>query len=181
MKRLSTAIPDVFVLEPERHVDARGSFLESFNQRRFNELIGKDIRFVQDNQSRSFANVLRGLHYQIENPQAKLVRVLSGEIYDVAVDLRQSSSTFMTWAATRLSAENAQQMWIPAGFAHGFLVLSEWADVLYKVTDYYSPEHERTIRWDDKTLNIPWPLRGEPVLSAKDQAGTALDDADMFA
>ena len=174
-----TAIPDVMVIEPKVFGDARGFFLESWNRRAFSAA-GIRAEFVQDNHSRSGRNVLRGLHYQLQQAQGKLVRVVAGEIYDVAVDIRRSSPTFGRWVGVALSAENRQMIWIPAGFAHGFLVLSDAAEVLYKATDYYAPEHERTIVWDDPDLAIEWPLGGPPVLSAKDRTGVRFRDAQVF-
>ena len=157
--------------------DSRGYFFESFNQRNFDDALGETLTFVQDNQSRSARGVLRGLHYQIRQPQGKLVRVLQGEIYDVAVDIREGSPTFGKWVAEVLSAENKKQLWIPAGFAHGFVVTSETAEVLYKTTDYWAPQFERCIRWDDPTLAIPWPLDGiTPIVSDKDKQGTLFSD-----
>ena len=181
MKAVATAIPDVLVIEPAVFGDARGFFFESWNERAFNALVGEDVRFVQDNHSMSTRNVLRGLHYQIRQPQGKLVRVVAGEVYDVAVDLRRSSPTFGRWVGERLSAENHRMMWVPAGFAHGFLVLSGQAEFLYKTTDYYAPEHERTLLWNDPALAIDWPLAGTPVLKPKDAAGAPLDRAETFA
>jgi dTDP-4-dehydrorhamnose 3,5-epimerase len=184
MKATATAIPEVLVLEPKVFGDARGFFYESFNQRAFNAATGLDVRFVQDNHSRSAKGVLRGLHYQLRQPQGKLVRVVRGSVFDVAVDLRKSSSTFGKWVGTELSEENNRQFWVPAGFAHGFLVLSESADFLYKTTDYYAPEHERCVIWDDPGLSITWPLDrigGQPLLSTKDQSGIALREAETFA
>ncbi|AFY64817.1 dTDP-4-dehydrorhamnose 3,5-epimerase [Geitlerinema sp. PCC 7407] len=174
-------IPDVLLLEPRVFGDDRGFFFESYNQRVFTEKAGNSVQFVQDNHSSSRQNVLRGLHYQIQQPQGKLVRVIVGQIYDVAVDLRRSSPTFGQWVGYELSAQNKHQLWVPAGFGHGFLVLSEQAEVLYKTTDYYAPEHERCIRWDDPDLAIAWPLTGEPILSAKDQAGVPFAAAEVFA
>jgi dTDP-4-dehydrorhamnose 3,5-epimerase len=174
-----TAIPDVLVIEPKVFGDARGFFLESWNQRAFSAA-GIRAGFVQDNHSRSARNVLRGLHYQLQQPQGKLVRVIAGEIYDAAVDIRRNSPTFGRWVGLALSAENRRMVWVPPGFAHGFLVVSEAAEVLYKATDYYAPEHERTIAWDDPDLAIEWPLNGPPVLSAKDQAGVRFRDAQVF-
>lgn len=174
-------IPDVLLLEPRVFGDDRGFFFESYNQRVFTEKAGNSVQFVQDNHSSSRQNVLRGLHYQIQQPQGKLVRVIVGQIYDVAVDLRRSSPTFGQWVGYELSAQNKHQLWVPAGFGHGFLVLSEQAEVLYKTTDYYAPEHERCIRWDDPDLAIAWPLAGEPILSAKDQAGVPFAAAEVFA
>ena len=179
-----TAIPDVLVMEPKVFGDARGFFFESFNERAFREATGLDAHFVQDNHSRSAKGVLRGLHYQLQQPQGKLVRVVRGAVFDVAVDIRRSSPTFGKWVGTELSEENHRQLWVPPGFAHGFLVLSEFADFLYKTTDYYAPQHERCISWNDARLGIGWPLAqagiAQPVLSVKDQAGAALDAADLF-
>jgi dTDP-4-dehydrorhamnose 3,5-epimerase len=180
MKIVRTAIPDVLVIEPKVFGDERGFFFESFNHRLFQEKTGLSPAFVQDNHSRSGRNVLRGLHYQIKQPQGKLVRVALGKVFDVAVDLRKSSPTFGKWAGTIISAENKRQLWIPAGFAHGFLVLSESADFLYKATDYYAPEHERSIIWNDPDIGIDWPLQGEPILAAKDEVGRSLKDAELF-
>ena len=181
MKVTPTAIPDVLIIEPKVFGDARGFFFESFNQRAFREATGHDVNFVQDNHSRSGEGVLRGLHYQIEQPQGKLVRVVRGAVFDVAVDLRKSSATFGQWVGVELSETNNRQMWIPPGFAHGFLTLSESADFLYKTTDYYAPEFERCIAWDDPTLAIAWPLAGNPPqISVKDQAGVLLVDAQVF-
>jgi len=180
MNVVQTDIPDVLILEPKVFGDERGFFFESFNARRFNELTGCDVDFVQDNHSRSAQGVLRGLHYQIRQPQGKLVRVVAGEIWDVAVDIRRGSPTFGKWTAATLSAANHRQLWVPAGFAHGFVVLSDTAEVLYKTTDYYAPEHERCIIWDDAELALPWPLAGEPTLSGKDRQGVALRDAEVF-
>ena len=181
MKHTPLAIPDVVLIEPDVFGDERGFFMESFNQARFEAAIGKPVQFVQDNHSRSVKNVLRGLHYQIQQPQGKLVRVVQGEVFDVAVDLRKSSPTFGKWVGELLSAENKRQLWVPEGFAHGFLVLSEYAEFLYKTTDYYAPAHERCIRWDDPQLAIDWPLQGlSPQLSGKDQAGASFHEADLF-
>lgn len=180
MRVTQTAISDVQVIEPQVFVDERGFFYESFNARRFAELTGVRASFVQDNLSRSSQNVLRGLHYQVQNPQGKLVQVMAGEVFDVAVDLRQSSPTFGRWVGTTLSAANRLQHWIPPGFAHGFLVTSASADVLYKTTAYFAPEYERTIRWHDAAIGIQWPLQGQPVLSAKDLRAGALKDAELF-
>ena len=181
MRATPLAIPEVFLIEPKVFGDARGFFFESFNQRAFNEATGTNCQFVQDNHSRSAKAVLRGLHYQILQPQGKLVRVVSGSVFDVAVDLRRSSPTFGKWVGEVLSAENQRQLWVPPGFAHGFLVLSDTADFLYKTTDYYAPEHERCVVWNDQALNIAWPLEGrQPTLSAKDAVGSALADADCF-
>jgi dTDP-4-dehydrorhamnose 3,5-epimerase len=172
------AIPDVVLLEPRVFGDERGFFFESFNQKIFNDLIGQEVTFVQDNHSRSSKNVLRGLHYQCEHAQGKLVRVIQGEVFDVVVDLRQSSKTFGHWIGERLSAENKKHLWIPEGFAHGFLVLSDSAEVLYKTTDYYAPTSERILAWDDPFLGIDWPLEGaQPRLSAKDSQGLLFKQA----
>ena len=177
MKITPSAIADVLLLEPKLFGDERGFFFESFNQRAFNQASGLDLHFVQDNHSRSARNVLRGLHYQVLQPQGKLVRVVSGEVFDVVVDIRPDSPTFGQWAGVILSATNKHQLWVPPGLAHGFLVLSESADFLYKTTDYYAPQHERCIAWNDPTLAIDWPLNGNtPVLSAKDRAGNAFAD-----
>jgi dTDP-4-dehydrorhamnose 3,5-epimerase len=173
-------MPDVLLLEPKIFGDERGFFFESFNQRRFEEIVGRQVHFVQDNQSRSAKNVLRGLHYQIRQPQGKLVRVLAGELLDVAVDIRRYSPRFGQWTSAVLSAENKHQLWVPSGFAHGFLVLSDYAEVLYKTTDYWAPEHERCIAWNDPTLAIDWPLSGDPILSSKDREGVPLDAAEVF-
>ncbi len=180
MKVTPKDIPDVLVIEPDVYGDDRGFFFESFNQRRFREMTGLAVSFVQDNHSRSLQNVLRGLHYQIKMAQGKLVRVIQGEIFDVAVDLRRSSPTFGQWTGEYLSAENKKQLWIPDGFAHGFLVLSQAAEVLYKATDYYGPEHERCIIWNDPDLAITWPLHGPPGLSAKDREGLPFQDAEVY-
>lgn len=180
MKVITTQIPDLIIFEPQVFGDDRGFFLESYNQRIFNEQVGKEVNFVQDNHSRSAKNVLRGLHYQIQQPQGKLVRVILGEILDVAVDLRQSSPTFGQWVAVKLSAENRQQAWIPEGFAHGFLVLSEFAEVLYKTTDFYAPQSERSLLWNDPDLAISWNLETEPILSARDQGAKPFKEADLF-
>lgn len=174
-------IPDVVLIEPDVFSDERGFFLEAWNSRRFNSAVGEDIQFVQDNHSRSSQGVLRGLHYQIEpQSQAKLVRVTSGSVWDVAVDIRRSSATFGKWVGMELSDENHRQLWIPAGFAHGFLTLSETADVVYKASGYYSREHDRSIRWDDPDLGINWPLSEAPILSAKDAGAADLADAEVF-
>ncbi|MBN1378891.1 MAG: dTDP-4-dehydrorhamnose 3,5-epimerase [Gammaproteobacteria bacterium] len=180
MKAISTAIPEVLILEPRVYGDDRGFFFESFNKQTFNSLTGLDVDFVQDNHSLSAKNVLRGLHYQIRQPQGKLVRVIAGEVFDVAVDLRKNSSTFGQWVGELLSADNKKQFWIPSGFAHGFLVLSDATEFLYKTTDYYAPEHERCISWDDPELAIAWPIAGKPCLSAKDQAGVSFGNAEVF-
>jgi dTDP-4-dehydrorhamnose 3,5-epimerase len=181
MKATPLPIPDVVLIEPRVFGDDRGFFFESFNQRQCQELIGKSISFVQDNHSRSVKNVLRGLHYQIKQPQGKLVRVVQGEVFDVAVDIRRSSPTFGQWVGQILSAENKKQMWVPEGFAHGFVVLSEHAEFLYKTTDYYAPEHERSLLWNDPQVGIDWPILTEPVLSAKDKVGLPLSQAEVFA
>ncbi|BBJ00667.1 dTDP-4-dehydrorhamnose 3,5-epimerase [Ferrigenium kumadai] len=180
MKILPTRLPGVLVLEPKVFGDSRGFFFESFNRRVFAEATGMELDFVQDNHSRSAKGVLRGLHYQIKQPQGKLVRVVRGAVFDVAVDLRRSSPTFGQWAGTELSEDNQRQLWIPPGFAHGFVVLSESADFLYKTTDYYAPEHERCVIWNDPDIGIDWPLRN-PLLSGKDQAGRAFTEAEVFA
>lgn len=179
MKVIPTALPDVKIIEPQIFGDERGFFYESYNARRFAELVS-DVSFVQDNHSRSQHGVLRGLHYQILQAQAKLVRVVAGEVLDVAVDIRRSSPTFGQWVAVRLSATNHRQLWIPTGFAHGFVVLSEYAEFLYKTTDYYAPEHERCIRWNDPELAIDWQIDFEPRLSAKDAVGALLKEAELF-
>jgi dTDP-4-dehydrorhamnose 3,5-epimerase len=181
MKVTPTAIPEVLVLEPQVYGDERGFFYESFNARRFEELTGQRGHFVQDNHSRSAKNVLRGLHYQISQPQGKLVRVIAGAIYDVVVDLRAGSPFFGRWIGVGLSAENRCQLWVPPGFAHGFVVTSEHAECLYKTTDYWAPEHERSILWSDPALAIDWPLCGEAIVSAKDSQGSLLADAEVFA
>jgi dTDP-4-dehydrorhamnose 3,5-epimerase len=181
MKAHRLSIPEIVVIEPTVFGDDRGFFFESFNQRRFDEAIGENVSFVQDNHSRSSKGVLRGLHYQIQQAQGKLVRVVAGEIFDVAVDIRRNSPTFGKWVAEVLSAETKKQLWVPAGFAHGFLVLSEVAEVLYKTTDYYESKFERSILWNDPSLNIPWPLQGDPLLSAKDRQGVLFTDAEVYA
>lgn len=182
MKITPTAIPDILLIEPQVFGDARGFFFESYNARKFSELTGLQPDFVQDNHSRSEQHVLRGLHYQIKQAQGKLVRVCAGEVYDVAVDLRKSSATFGHWVGMHLSAENKHSAWIPPGFAHGFVVLSESAEFLYKTTDYWAPEHERCIAWNDPDLAIDWHLGGAtPKLSGKDQAGVAFSRAESFA
>ncbi|TFW73108.1 dTDP-4-dehydrorhamnose 3,5-epimerase [Methylotenera oryzisoli] len=185
MQVIKTRIPDVLILEPQVFGDERGFFFESFNQQKFEQLTGVKTEFVQDNHSKSAANVLRGLHYQIAQPQGKLVRVVAGEVFDVAVDLRKQSKTFGQWVGAILSSDNKRQMWVPEGFAHGFLVLKDNTEFLYKTTDYYAPQHERCIRWDDADIGIEWPtaslpLHSAPVLSAKDQLGASLADADVF-
>ena len=181
MEAISSPLPDVLILKPRLFADGRGYSFESHNHRVFAELVGADVAFVQDNQSRSRKGVLRGLHYQNPRAQAKLVRVLAGEIFDVVVDLRRSSPTFARSFTTRLSAENALTLWVPPGFAHGFLARSDTADVLYKASDYYAPEHEHCIAWNDSQLAIEWPLTGMPELSPKDQNGIAFKDAITFA
>jgi dTDP-4-dehydrorhamnose 3,5-epimerase len=175
-----TAIPEVLVLEPKVFGDARGFFFESFNARDFREVTGVQADFVQDNHSKSSKGVLRGLHYQIQHPQGKLVRVVQGSVFDVAVDMRKSSPTFGQWVGEILSADNSKQLWIPPGFAHGFVVLSESAEFLYKTTDYWYPEHERSLLWNDPAVGIEWPIDVEPQLAAKDAAGKLLDQADLF-
>lgn len=180
MKVSATAIPDVLLIEPKVFGDARGFFFESYNHRSFQEATGLQVDFVQDNHSRSAKNVLRGLHYQIEQAQGKLVRVVHGEVFDVAVDLRRGSNTFGRWVGEFLSAENKRQLWVPPGFAHGFVVLSENAEFLYKTTDYYAPQFEKCIRWDDPELAIDWPVTSEVQLSAKDAVGLSLGDAPTF-
>jgi len=181
MQVTPTACPEVLVIEPKVFGDARGWFFESFNRQAFQEATGLDLEFVQDNHSRSARNVLRGLHYQIKQAQGKLVRCTEGEVFDVAVDIRRASPHFGKWAGIRLSAENKRSVWIPPGFAHGFLVISDSAEILYKTTDYYAPQHERSIAWNDPDLGIAWPLTVEPVLSPKDKAAARLHDAEVFA
>lgn len=180
MNIIETSLPGVLVLEPKVFGDARGFFLESWNRKTFSDL-GLDIDFVQDNHSRSARGVLRGLHYQLNEPQGKLVRVVSGAVFDVAVDIRRSSPHFGQWVGHELSAENRRMMWVPPGFAHGFLVLSESADFLYKTTTYYAPQWDRGIRWDDPDIGVRWPLNGAPQLSAKDQVQPLLKDAEVYA
>ncbi|CEG54300.1 MAG: dTDP-4-dehydrorhamnose 3,5-epimerase [Pseudomonas sp.] len=180
MKVVETSIPDVLIIEPKVFGDERGFFYESFNAAAFEAATGLKRQFVQDNHSKSQRGVLRGLHYQIQQPQGKLVRVVAGEVFDVAVDLRKSSPSFGRWFGTHLSAQNQHQLWIPEGFAHGFVVLSETAEFLYKTTDYYAPEHERSLLWNDPELGIEWPFDEPPQLSAKDQAGKRLSDAELF-
>jgi len=180
MKVTACTIPDVLLIEPRVFGDDRGFFYESFNQRAFNQATQSDLQFVQDNHSKSARNVLRGLHYQVQQPQGKLVRVTAGEVFDVAVDIRRNSPTFGKWAGVLLSAANKRQLWVPPGLAHGFLVLSETAEFLYKTTDYYAPEYERCIAWNDPTLAIEWPATGAlPLLSAKDAAGAAFLEAEI--
>lgn len=181
MKVVATPIPDLLILEPSVFGDARGFFMESFNARVFAEVTGAKVDFVQDNHSRSQQGVLRGLHYQIRQAQGKLVRVVAGRVFDVAVDMRRSSAHFGQWFGVELSAENNRQFWIPPGFAHGFVVLSETADFLYKATDYYAPEHERCLRWDDPHVGVEWPCEGlTPLLSAKDQAGLSFSECETY-
>ena len=180
MNVTATELPGVLIIQPKVFGDERGFFYESFNAREFEKASGLQLQFVQDNHSRSQKGVLRGLHYQVEHAQGKLVRVTAGEVLDVAVDIRRSSPHFGKWTSVRLSAENNRQLWIPPGFAHGFVVLSDYAEFLYKTTDYYVPSAERCIRWDDPDLNIDWQLNGTPTLSAKDQNGANLKDADLF-
>jgi len=180
MNVIATKIPDVLIFEPKIFGDDRGFFYESFNQKSFTEATGVDANFVQDNHSKSSRGVLRGLHYQIQQAQGKLVRVSSGEVLDVAVDIRKSSATFGQWAGVILSAENKRQLWVPAGFAHGFVVLSEVAEFLYKTTDYYAPEFERCIRWNDEQLAVDWQYEGEPLVSDKDANGTSFKHAETF-
>ena len=181
MKVTPTAIADVLIIEPKVFGDARGFFFESFNQKAFNQATGLSLNFVQDNHSRSARGVLRGLHYQIEHPQGKLVRVTQGEVFDVAVDLRRSSPSFGKWVGVQLSADNKRQLWIPPGFAHGFVVTSESAEFLYKTTDYWYPEHERSLLWSDSSVGVEWPVEGEPQLAAKDAAGKRLQQVEVFA
>lgn len=180
MQATHLAIPDVVLIEPKVFGDSRGFFFESFNQRAFNQATGTNCQFVQDNHSRSSKGVLRGLHYQIEQPQGKLVRVAQGAVFDVAVDIRKSSTTFGQWVGAELSADNHRQLWVPPGFAHGFVVLSDTAEFLYKTTDYYAPEHERIIRWNDPDVAIQWPISSSPRLSGRDSTGSPLKTADVF-
>lgn len=180
MRVTPTAIADVLVIEPKVFGDERGFFFESYNERAFLEATGVAAKFVQDNHSRSVKNTLRGLHYQIKQPQGKLVRAVAGEVFDVIVDLRRSSPTFGKWEGHHLSAENKRMVWIPPGLAHGFAVLSDDAEFLYKTTDYWAPQHERTLLWNDPALAIDWPLAGEPLLAAKDRAGKPLSEAEAF-
>jgi dTDP-4-dehydrorhamnose 3,5-epimerase len=177
---LRTALPGVLLLEPKSFGDSRGFFFESWNKAAFDAAVGAPVDFVQDNHSRSARGVLRGLHYQVQQPQGKLVRVISGEVYDVAVDLRRASPTFGRWVGERLSEDNRRMLWVPAGFAHGFLVTSASADFLYKTTDYYAPQHERTLLWNDPALGVAWPLEGEPQLKPSDAAGTPLARAETY-
>jgi dTDP-4-dehydrorhamnose 3,5-epimerase len=180
MRVESTPLAGVFVVEPKVFRDERGFFMESWNRRTFANAVGSDVDFVQDNQSRSVAGVLRGIHYQVVHPQAKLVRVVAGRIFDVAVDLRRSSPTFAQWFGVELSEENHRQLWVPEGFGHAFFVLSEVADVLYKATEYWMPEHDRSLRWDDPQVGVRWPLSSAPLLSPKDAQAPRLADADVF-
>ena len=175
-----TNIPDLLILEPKVFGDSRGFFFESFNQQNFNQVTGLDVNFVQDNHSRSAQGVLRGLHYQLQQPQGKLVRVVRGAVFDVAVDIRQSSPTFGQWAGVELTEDNQKQVWVPPGFAHGFVVLSDTADFLYKTTDYYAPQHERSIAWNDPAIGITWPQGLQPQLSTKDQTAKLLAEAELF-
>jgi dTDP-4-dehydrorhamnose 3,5-epimerase len=181
MNVIKTNLPEVLIIEPRVFGDDRGVFFESFNAKKFAALSGIDTPFVQDNHSLSAKNVLRGLHYQIHQAQGKLVRVVSGEVFDVAVDIRKSSPHFGQWSGTLLSAKNKRQLWIPPGFAHGFMVMSDSAEFLYKTTDYWAPEHERCLQWNDPAVGIEWPLAGAPLMSAKDQQGRLLADAEVFA
>jgi dTDP-4-dehydrorhamnose 3,5-epimerase len=181
MKVTPTAMPEVLIIEPKVFGDARGFFFESFNQQAFNQATGLDVQFVQDNHSRSAKGVLRGLHYQVQQPQGKLVRVVHGAVWDVAVDIRKNSPTFGKWTGAELTEENHKQMWVPAGFAHGFVVLSESADFLYKTTDYYAPEFERCIAWNDPAVGIQWPIEFVPELSLKDKSGQPMSNAEVFA
>ncbi len=181
MRVTATVIPDVLILEPTIYEDQRGFFFESFNAKRLEDATSRKMHFVQDNHSRSAKGVLRGLHYQIRQPQGKLIRAIHGEVYDVAVDVRRGSPTFAKWVGVELSAANKKQMWIPEGFAHGFLVLSDTAEFLYKVTDYYAPEHERCLIWNDPDVGIDWPTGDEPILSAKDRLGLPLGKIELFA
>lgn len=180
MKVIPTNLPEVMIIEPKVFGDERGFFFESFNAKKFAELTGTNVEFVQDNHSLSAKNILRGLHYQIKQAQGKLVRVVAGEVFDVAVDIRKSSPRFGQWTGVILSAENHRQLWIPPGFAHGFVVLSDKAEFLYKTTDYWAPEYERSLQWNDPAIGIEWPIQGEPVMSAKDQQGKLLADAEVF-
>lgn len=180
MKATPQSIPEVILFEPKVFGDERGFFFESFNHARFEEAVGRPVRFVQDNHSKSIKGVLRGLHYQVQQAQGKLVRVVQGEVFDVAVDIRRSSPTFGKWVGAHLTAENKHQLWVPEGFAHGFVVLSETAEFLYKTTDYYAPAHERSILWNDPDLRIQWPISSDPTLSSKDSNATRLVDAEVF-
>ena len=180
MKATPQSIPEVILFEPKVFGDERGFFFESFNHARFEEAVGRPVRFVQDNHSKSIKGVLRGLHYQLQQPQGKLVRVVQGEVFDVAVDIRRSSPTFGKWVGAHLTAENKHQLWVPEGFAHGFVVLSDSAEFLYKTTDYYAPAHERSILWNDPDLRIQWPISSDPTLSSKDSNATRLNQADVY-
>ncbi|MBC2742005.1 MAG: dTDP-4-dehydrorhamnose 3,5-epimerase [Desulfosarcina sp.] len=180
MNIFPTDISDILIIEPKVFGDDRGFFFESYNEKKFKEMTGVEVAFVQDNHSRSKQNVLRGLHYQIKQPQGKLVRVITGDVFDVAVDIRRFSPTFGKWIGECLTAENKKQMWVPPGFAHGFLVLSDVAEFIYKTTDYYAPEHERCIQWNDPDLSIHWPLTGNPLVSEKDEKGVLFKDAEVF-
>jgi len=180
MKIISTSIPEVLIIEPNIASDSRGFFFESFNEKKFSQSTGLNVRFVQDNHSQSTKGVLRGLHYQIQQPQGKLVRVVRGAVFDVVVDIRRSSPTFGQWAGAELTEENCRQLWAPIGFAHGFLVLSNRADFLYKTTDYYAPQFERSILWNDPNIGIQWPLNKEPRLSIKDKASLLFEQADTY-
>jgi dTDP-4-dehydrorhamnose 3,5-epimerase len=180
MSATSLSIPEVILFEPKVFGDERGFFFESFNQARFEAAVGKSVQFVQDNHSKSSKGVLRGLHYQVQQPQGKLVRVVQGEVFDVAVDLRKSSSTFGRWVGARLSGDNKRQLWVPAGFAHGFVVLSDSAEFLYKTTDYYAPAHERSLLWSDPSIAVEWPIDFPPLVSEKDRNAKCLVDADCF-
>ena len=179
MKAFKTDLPGVLILRPKVHEDERGFFLESYNQKIFNQLIGRSISFVQDNHSKSSKGVLRGLHFQKNSPQAKLVRVIKGRVFDVVVDVRKSSSTFKKWIGLELSQENKKQIWVPEGFAHGFYVLEDKTEVIYKTTDFYNPKEEKSIRWDDQDISIDWPIDGDIEVSSKDEAGTLLKEADL--
>ena len=179
MKAFKTDLPGVLILRPKVHEDERGFFLESYNQKIFNQLIGRSISFVQDNHSKSSKGVLRGLHFQKNSPQAKLVRVIKGRVFDVVVDVRKSSSTFKKWIGLELSQENKKQIWVPEGFAHGFYVLEDKTEVIYKTTDFYNPKEEKAIRWDDQDISIDWPMDGDIEISSKDEAGTLLKEADL--
>jgi dTDP-4-dehydrorhamnose 3,5-epimerase len=180
MNIIPSALPEVLVIEPRVFGDERGFFFESYNRKAFAAVIGMDVDFVQDNHSRSAKNVLRGLHYQVEQAQGKLVRVVAGEVFDVAVDIRKASPNFGKWVGAHLSADNKRMMWVPPGFAHGFLVLADATEFLYKTTDYYAPQHERCIAWDDPDIGVAWPLQGEPTLSAKDREGKRLSEAEVY-
>lgn len=180
MKATPQSIPEVILFEPKVFGDDRGFFFESFNHARFEEAVGRPVRFVQDNHSKSTKGVLRGLHYQVQQAQGKLVRVVQGEVFDVAVDIRRSSPTFGKWVGAHLTAENKHQLWVPEGFAHGFVVLSDSAEFLYKTTDYYAPAHERSILWNDPDLGIQWPISSDPTLSSKDSNATRLNQADVY-